>query len=264
MRNASILIACMICSVAFGQSDAAKDKCNLGVEFYKKGELDKAVAEFTAAIALSPNDSFAFKCRSFVLSARGDYDMALTDLNDAIALEPRDGTAYFSRANLWRHKGDFDKALADYSKAIAIDPESASAYVNRGTLFIEQGDNERALADYNEAIKIDPELSAAYSGRAWIMATSKVGAFRNGARAIEDAKRANLLSNWKQADQLDTLAAAYAEIGDFDEAVKYQEKAIELATNEELGKALRSRLILYKEGKPYRQLPRDAALSTRN
>ncbi|KLU02012.1 TPR domain protein [Rhodopirellula islandica] len=252
MRFVLVLVACLIGTAAFGQADAAKERCNQGVEFYNQGELDKAIVEFTAAIALSPNNAFAFKCRSFVLTARGDHDRALADLNEAIALEPKDGDAHFSRGNLWRLKGELEKALADYDKAIAIDPGSASAYVNRGTLLVEQGDNERALADYNEAILIAPELAAAYSGRAWILATSPIGAFRDGPKAIEDAKRANQLSHWKQADQLDTLAAAYAEVGKFDEAVKYQEQAIRLSTDEKLTKEFRSRLSLYRAEKPFR------------
>lgn len=252
MRLLSLLLTCLLCSTALGQRDAASEQCRLGIDFYNQGEFEQAIAKFSAAIAINPKDAFAFKCRSFVWSAKGENGKALADINEAIVLDPKDGLAYFSRGNLWRNEGESDKALADYNEAIALSPDSAAAYVNRGTLLLEEGSSNKALSDYNEAIRIDPELAAAYSGRAWIMATCPVASFRNGAKAIEDATKANELSNWKEADQLDTLAAAYAEDGNFDEAVNYQKKAIELATDKDLAKHFLARRSLYQARKPYR------------
>ena len=82
--------------------------------------------------------------------------------------------------------------------------------------------------------------------------------FRNGSKAVEQATKANELTNWNKAHYVGTLAAAYAEAGDFKSAVKWQKKAIELLTEEE-GEELRTdfegRLKRYQLGKPYRESP---------
>jgi serine/threonine-protein kinase len=87
---------------------------------------------------------------------------------------------------------------------------------------------------------------------AWLLATCPDGALRDGARAVEAGMRACELSAWNQAQIIDTLAAAYAECGKFDEAVKWQQKAVDLAGDKDR-EELRTRLELFKKGKAYRQ-----------
>jgi hypothetical protein len=93
---------------------------------------------------------------------------------------------------------------------------------------------------------------------AWLQATCQATEFRDGARAIENAKKACELTDWKKADYVDTLAASYAEVGDFDSAVKRQKEAIDLLagdTSAESRSNYESRLNLYQSNKPYRQSP---------
>ena len=82
------------------------------------------------------------------------------------------------------------------------------------------------------------------------MATCPDAKFQDGKMAVESATRACQLSEWKGANYLDTLAAAYAEEGTFDKAVEWQEKAIQLSPHME---SFQERLRLYKEKKPYRE-----------
>ena len=89
--------------------------------------------------------------------------------------------------------------------------------------------------------------------RAWILATCSDAKYRNGASAVESAKVACELSDWKQPSFLDTLAAAFAEAGDFESATKWQSKAIDLATDAAEKQELQTRLKLYRDRKPYRQ-----------
>ena len=126
------------------------------------------------------------------------------------------------------------------------------AYRSRGLAWSNKKDYEKAIADYNEAIRLDPKYSGAYNGRAWLWATCPDGKFRDGKKAVESATRACELGEWKDALVLDTLAAAYAESGDFDKAVEWQEKAHKLSPEtdkKEWGK----RLDLYKGKKPHRK-----------
>jgi len=93
---------------------------------------------------------------------------------------------------------------------------------------------------------------------AWLQATCPIAEFRDGAKAVENATKACELTDWKNFSYVDALAASYAEVGDFDSAVKWQKNAIDLLaedTSVELRSAYESRLDLYQSGKPYRQSP---------
>jgi tetratricopeptide (TPR) repeat protein len=111
-------------------------------------------------------------------------------------------------------------------------------------------------ADYEELIRIYPDLYWAYERRAWVLATSPEDRYRNGPVAVAAATRAAELTNWNDGDVLSTLAAAYAEIGNFESAVRWQERALErIATEGRDVKRNQERLALYKSGKPFRMRP---------
>jgi len=93
----------------------------------------------------------------------------------------------------------------------------------------------------------------AFDGRAWLWATCPDAQLRDGKRAVQSAARACELTGWKDAGALDTLAAAYAEAGDFSKAIESQERAIKLFTDVTLRKVGEARLKLYRDGKPYRE-----------
>jgi tetratricopeptide (TPR) repeat protein len=116
-----------------------------------------------------------------------------------------------------------------------------------------KGNYDKAISNYDAAIRLDPEKYVdAYNNLAWIFATCSDKQYRDGKRAVDCATKACELTDWKENVWFDTLAAAYAEAGDFDKAVEWQQKAIDLADERSKDK-LRSRLDLYKAGKPYRE-----------
>ena len=123
--------------------------------------------------------------------------------------------------------------MADYDQAIVLDPKYTAAHANRGCLWHGKGDYGPALADYNHALRLDPKLCPAYNNRAWLHATCPLEKYRDAAKAIDDATKACELSAWKVCWTLGTLAAAYALAGEFDQAVQWQLKAIELAPKSE-------------------------------
>jgi len=180
-----------------------------------------------------------------------DLDKALSRYSTEIESNSSDAFMHVSRANIWYEKGDIKSALAGYDEAIRLNPALADAYVCRSSAWIRQGEWGNAIADLNEAIRLRPKSTAAYNGRAWLLATCIDEAFRDGERALEDAKEACRLSCWSTAT-VDTLAAALAEAGNHREAVKWQTKAIEHAAAKDT-QAYQARLELYKSGKPYRE-----------
>ena len=214
--------------------------------------LDQAVDYCTNRIRANSGVASHYLHRGSVWDAKGEYDIALADYNEAIRLDPNLAVAYYDRGNVWFDMQEYDKALADYNEAIRLDPNLALAYTNRGVAWGHKQEYDKALADYNEAIRLDPQDSSAHNGRAWVWATSPEEKYRDGKRAVESATRGCELSGWKEANHLGTLAAAYAEVGDFAKAVEWQTKAIELLKDEKGKDDYRARLKLYQEKKPYR------------
>jgi Tfp pilus assembly protein PilF len=181
------------------------------------------------------------------------YDKAIQAFSTAIEIIPQDYQAYNYRGVARALKGNYNKALADYDKAIEIRPRYAEAYNNRGFTRTQLGDLDNALIDYARALKMNPFLVGAYNNMAWVLATCADRRFRDGARAVRLAQKAVELK--PDVVSLDTLAAAYAAVGNFDAAVDTQKKAIQKLVladkNSEVPKYL-PHLDAYKSGRSLR------------
>jgi Tfp pilus assembly protein PilF len=181
-------------------------------------------------------------------------EQAIEFFTEYIRSNPGDAHGYTTRAKIWREeRKELDIALGDYNEAIRLDPTSAYVYSNRGTAWNDKKEYDKAIADYNEAIRLDPKDAAPYNGRAWLWATWPDAKYRDGNKAVQSATTACELSVWKDTNDLGTLAASYAEAGDFDSAVKWQSKAIELLSDEKTKEDYPSQLKLHQEKKPYRE-----------
>jgi len=126
--------------------------------------------------------------------------------------------------------------------------------------WLRKRDYGRALAACDEAIRVDPTNYYPHYIRAWILASCVDGRFRDGGQAVVSATRACELSGWKNAFVIAALAAAYAEVGDFDAAVEWQRRALnqmrgDLPRSEWLEKEGLQRLNLYRDKRPYRVIP---------
>ncbi len=180
---------------------------------------------------------------------------ALDHWSQEIRKNPSVAQNWNNRGTMWKNKGEFDRALKDLSEAVRLEPTFASAYLNRGNVWYEKNDFDNALKDYAVAIRLDPSNPNAHDAAAWLRATCPDSAFRDGSRAVTNATSACILSAWTDSSNIDTLAATYAEIGDFNSATKWQQKAIKLASDDADREDMRFRLELYKQGKPYRDMP---------
>jgi len=188
---------------------------------------------------------------------------SISDATKAIERNPTDAHLYLYRGQGYIMIGQFDKAISDYTKAIELNPMDADYYVTRGSLYFGIGQNDKAIADYTKAVEINPKASYAYNFKAWLLATCRDAEYRNGAEAVELAKKAVELN--PEGYILDTLAAAYAEVGKFEDAITIQEKVIELVKREGKSNPLIDRFIerlkSYKAHKPWREsgsdMPRD-------
>jgi len=129
--------------------------------------------------------------------------------------------------------------------------ETSGQFDKLKALLLKQFERQRPQLDEDDAV-----LAAYLNGRAWRQATYLAAELRNGPEAIENATKACELTNWQSPEYVDTLAAAYAEVGDFDSAIKWQKKAIELLTDEQRSlyrPDFEWRLKRYESGQPARQ-----------
>jgi serine/threonine-protein kinase len=127
-------------------------------------------------------------------------------------------------------------------------------YFSSGNTRLANKEYDQAIDDYTEAIKLDPNDARPHERLAWVLATATKDELRNGKKAVDYAKKACELTDWKKPDYLATLSAAFAESGDFKEAIKWQTKALEAPELEQdKDTEYRQRLKMFQEGKPYRQ-----------
>jgi tetratricopeptide (TPR) repeat protein len=160
-------------------------------------------------------------------------------------------------------KRDLDKEIEDYSKAIRLDPNDSNAYNKRGVIYRDRGDVGKEIEDFSHLIELEPNSPNAYNEVAWVYATCPKDEVRNGAKAVELAKKGCELTQWHDCNIMDTLAAAEAEAGQFDEAVKYEQQVIMLtkAANASTDtKGMEDRLAIYQQHKPYHEPAKQGAI----
>lgn len=163
-----------------------------------------------------------------VNGAMGDFKSAIEDFTKALAIEPNDAVILWLRGAAYTEKGQFDLALNDYDRAINLNPDFEDALVARSREHWRRGTHKAALADVDTIISNSPTTSWAYTARAKLLLESKDATVRNPAEALTAAKRSCALTHWDSAYELRLLARAYAELSDFDNAVKWQEKAVSI------------------------------------
>ncbi len=219
---------------------------------YGRKQYDKALADYNAVIRLEPDFDWAYHVRGWIYYRKKDYDRALADYETALRLVPTETVFYRDRGNVALARKQYDKALADYSRAIELDPAYAVPWLQRGKTWVAKKDYARALADYERAVQAAPKGPSAslfYATLALFRAGCPDARYRDGEKALAAARRAVKLA--KGPSELAALAAAHAELGQFEQAVRRQAEAVAAAPAEEKGN-YGERLKRYREGKPYR------------
>jgi tetratricopeptide (TPR) repeat protein len=223
------------------------------IDTSKVVRIDDAIEFYTIEIEENPRNTAAHDWRGMVWYSKKDFDKAIADYDQSIALNPTSSFAWNNRGLCWSSKKDYQKAIDDFDRAIDLKPDHALAYNNRGVARQNLREYEKAFADFARAIELKSEFLKPYNERAWLWATCPDERFRDGEKAIASATKACELSGWKDPNILDTLAAAYAESGFYQQARQWQEKAVALTrAGDPDRKKYRDRLELYKKSRPYR------------
>jgi tetratricopeptide (TPR) repeat protein len=215
--------------------------------------LDEALEDLNRALDLRPGLVPALRQRASLLAHAKKFTAAVSDLELARKLEPDDQASSLQLAAVFVVEGKSDDALRIYEEIINADPKNWMAHRGRGDLYLTTGKHREAVADLEKALSLNADDSGVLNNLAWVLATSPEESLRDGKRAIELAKRACEVTDYKQPHILSTLAAGYAELGDFATAVEWSKKALELGDESqkaELAKELES----YQSSKPWREL----------
>lgn len=254
----------------------------------KTGKIDEAVRDYTESIRLNPNASSAYSDRGRIFLKRNELDAAIADFSEVIRCRPNDINAYLERSAAYALKKDWNGAMASVESAIALRPADARAHCQRGDVFCKEREWDKAMNEYDEAGRLAPNLVWAWRGRAsvfaaksdfahalstyrnardvcsgdssimndlaWLLAACPDAALRNGKEAVFNANAACQRTKWNNASYIDTLAAAYAEAGDFDQAVNFEGLALQM-TNSRLShrEMAQERLKLYQRHQPYHE-----------
>ncbi len=221
--------------------------------WWHNADYDRVIRDCDEAIRIDAKRAVAFVFRGAAWAEKNELDKALRDLDEGVRLDANLSAAYYRRALLWEKKQDIDRAIADYTEVIRLVVTAPALYYSRGNAWKKKGRYAEALKDWREAIARSPAYYWPNNAIAWQMATCPDDAFRDGKGAVEYATKACESSSWRNGSYVDTLGAAYAEAGNFDEATKYAAKAMELAASDTERSNFAARLALYREGKPYRE-----------
>jgi len=221
--------------------------------YEEMGETEKALAAVDRLLAGKPNFVPAMRLRAMLLAGTGNFEEAVAEMEKLRNLQPANPLVLLQLGMFYNVQKKFDKAAETYTAILAADPDNWRALRGRGDARLNLGKQSEAVADFEKALKLEPNEPGTLNNLAWVLATSPDEKLRNGPRAVKLATQSCKLTDYKQAHILSTLAAAYAEVGDFASAVKWAEKGVELA-DDDTRKPIQKELESYRAGKPWREL----------
>jgi protein O-mannosyl-transferase len=227
----------------------------LAAAFVELGKPNEAKGVFENALLLKPDDATLHFKYASLLMALGQTEAATLHFRTALQYGPGEAEVHRRYGLLLSASGNTGEAIAQFQEAIRLQP-GAETHYNLATALLQQGQTERAVTEYRESLRLNPDSAAALNDLAWLLAASANDRLRNGTEAVALAERACQLTQFQQPMLIGTLAAAYAEAGRFDEAVKTAMKAKDGAAAaglKELVERNGQLLELYRVGKPFHE-----------
>ncbi len=236
--------------------DFAAARVNLGNSLSQLGRINEAIAQFQKAVELKPDDAEVHYNLGNSLSQLGRMNEAIAQFQKAVELKPDDADAQSNLGGCYFQLGRMNEAIAHYQIVLKLKPASAETQNNLGLSFFLAGRMDEAILHYQKALQIKPDYAEGEKNLAWVLATCPQAGLRNGNRALQLAQQANKLTGGGNPIVLHTLAAAFAEVGRFGDAVQTVQKAIELARTagqQDLAAQFNGELERYKAGLAFHQ-----------
>ncbi len=217
--------------------------------YQQSGEKTKALADIDRVLALKPRMPGVMRDRALLLADLGKPEEAVAQLQQLHAAQPKDSETLVQLGLLYSIAKHYRRAVEAFSTVIAEHPDQWTAYRGRADAQLNLGNRAGAVADYEQGLKLKPADPGLLNNLAWVLATAPEDKLRNGQRALRLALEACKLTDYKEDYVLSTLAAAYAEIGDFENARKWSAKSVEIGTKEHVAE-LKKEVDSYQARKP--------------
>jgi tetratricopeptide (TPR) repeat protein len=237
--------------------DYAEAHYNLGVALARLGRLSQAVGHWEQALRSRPDYAEAHNnLGAALLGQAGRVGEAIGHLEQALRIKPDYAEAHCGFGIALEHAGRVQDAMRHYEQALRLKPNYAEAHYNLGVALLQLGRLQEAMGHWEQALRDKPDYPEAQNNLAWLLATIAPAEGGDPARAVTLAQRACELANNRVAAYFDTLAAAYAAVGRFSDAITTAQGAIVLANSAGQARVvseIETRLELYRAGRPYRE-----------
>jgi tetratricopeptide (TPR) repeat protein len=228
-------------------------RCGLGTVLQEQGNYEEAAGQFVEVLKLQPDNLVALIQLGMVRGRQGKLEEAADLLSHALKVRPDDAGAHNNLGSVLLLQGKYAGAAQQFEETLRLKPNHVGALNNVALACTKLGRTDEAIAHYREALRLQPDSADSLNNLAWILAAEPDARFRNGAEAVSLATRACELTKYRNSIPLATLGAAYAETGQFPEAVSFAEQAQEIAKAAQpaLAARLTAMLEAFRAGRPY-------------
>jgi protein O-mannosyl-transferase len=238
------------------QPDSWDAEYNLGTALLGKDQVDEAILHCERAVRMRPTDPDALVSLGNALYQKGRIEEAIAHYQKAMMLHPDHFLARYSLGHALLEQGELDSAIQVCRSALLLRPSDEDCHTTLAIALEEKGNAAEAIQHYQKALELAPESIPTLTNLAWLQATSPDASLRNGSKAVELAAQADRLVGGRNTLVLRTLAAAYAENGEFANAIRTARSGMQLARmhgEDSLAADLDQQIALYQLGMPYRE-----------
>jgi len=236
--------------------DYVKAHNNLGNILRQEGRVDEAITHFQSALEIRPDFAEAHFNLGTALQQEGRVDEAITQYQVTLQIRPGYADAHNNLGSALLKEGRVDEAIPHFQAALKIKPDFALAHYNLGNALLRKGNASDAIAHFQRALQLEPADPRVQNNLAWLLATCPEASLRNGKKAVELARQADVLTGGENPIVLHTLAAALGEDGRYAEAMETARHSLHLAekqSNAGLAAQLQLEMKLYRIGSPYHE-----------
>jgi tetratricopeptide (TPR) repeat protein len=222
--------------------------------YLQDGRPQDALTYFRESLRLNPDSAPTHYNLGLALSMLRQYPDAMREYEAAVRLDPAHAEAQNNLGAMLHVAGRLDEAATHYRRALDLRPENSEARANLGRLLMLQGKLSEAAAQFEQGLATQPDSVPSLTGLAWIRATASNASLRRPGQAVTLADRARQLSQNRDPQAFDALAAAYAALGEFDKAVQIGRIGIQAAQTSGqtlLAAEMQERERLYEQHKPF-------------
>jgi tetratricopeptide (TPR) repeat protein len=201
----------------------------LGRAYLQEDKLDEAIAQFEHVMRLARNYAGLHFQLGRVFMRKKDMRKAVQHFSEAVRDDPLHFEAHYALGLALAQYGNHQAAVAQFTEAVQLEPENPDAHFHLAQTQAQLGRVEESIFHNDMAITLRPEWPEALNNQAWLLATAADAKLRDPKRALALAERAKQLADYKMPLVLDTLAAAQAAMGEFEEAEENAAKALDWA-----------------------------------